>query len=118
MRRGSSDGGRSASSSLRLSRLRDRVRGNPASVATVERLFAMKNTMGYGVNALVDFTSPLDMLVHLMIGSEGTLGFVASAVFRTVPVHPEVATGLILFDTIGAAASGRAEPVGSCRGRR
>ncbi|MCW2822305.1 MAG: FAD-binding oxidoreductase, partial [Marmoricola sp.] len=28
--------------------LRDRVRRDPASVATLERLFALKNTMGYG----------------------------------------------------------------------
>ena len=34
------------------------------------------------------------MLEHLMIGSEGTLGFVASATFRTVPVLPRATTGL------------------------
>ncbi|WP_010147023.1 FAD-binding and (Fe-S)-binding domain-containing protein [Serinicoccus profundi] len=83
--------------------LRRRVLADPTSVATIERLFSMKNTMGYGINALLDFESPLDMLVHLMIGSEGTLGFVASAVLATVPVHPEVATGLLVFDTIGEA---------------
>ncbi|WP_238146720.1 FAD-binding and (Fe-S)-binding domain-containing protein [Ornithinimicrobium murale] len=83
--------------------LRQRVLDDPESVATVRRLFRMKNTMGYGINALVDFESPLDMLVHLMIGSEGTLGFVASATFRTLPVLPHISTGLLVFDSVAAA---------------
>ena len=37
----------------------------------------MKNTTGYGLNALVDFDDPVQILAHLMIGSEGTLGFLA-----------------------------------------
>ncbi|MCU1562228.1 MAG: linked oxidase domain protein, partial [Arthrobacter sp.] len=45
-----------------LVRLARRVAGNPASVATIERQFSMKNTMGYGVNALLDFSTPVQML--------------------------------------------------------
>ncbi|WP_299518765.1 FAD-binding and (Fe-S)-binding domain-containing protein [uncultured Serinicoccus sp.] len=93
--------------------LRRRMLGDPDSVATIRRLFSMKNTMGYGINALLDFESPLDMLVHLLIGSEGTLGFVASAVLATVPVHPEVATGLLVLDTIGAATGAVPELAGT-----
>ncbi len=37
----------------------------------------MKNTTGYGLNALVDFDDPVQILAHLMIGSEGTLGFIS-----------------------------------------
>lgn len=83
--------------------LRDRVRSDKASVATIERLFALKNTMGYGINALVDHDSAVDILLHLLVGSEGTLAFVASAVFRTVPVKPSVATALLLFDDLSGA---------------
>lgn len=96
-----------------LLRLRDRVRGNPESVRTVERLFAMKNTMGYGLNTFLDHEDPVALLEHLMIGSEGTLGFVASATLRTVPVHPHVATGLLVFPTVVAATSAVPELVGS-----
>lgn len=84
--------------------LRDRIRGDSASVATLQRLFAIKNTMGYGLNAFLDHEDPVDILVHLMIGSEGTLGFVGSAVFRTVPVLPHAATGLLVFDGLQAAS--------------
>ncbi|GAA5165389.1 FAD-binding and (Fe-S)-binding domain-containing protein [Ornithinimicrobium tianjinense] len=88
-----------------LLRLRDRVRGDAGSVRTVRRLFALKNTMGYGVNAFLDFDDPAQILAHLMIGSEGTLGFIASATFRTVPVRSQVATGLLLFDDVVRATS-------------
>ncbi|MGC5322121.1 FAD-binding and (Fe-S)-binding domain-containing protein [Micromonospora arida] len=80
-----------------LLRLRDRVRSTPGSRATIERLFAMKNTMGYGLNSLLDHSTPVEMLAHLMIGSEGTLGFVAEAVFRTVEIHDHAATGLLIL---------------------
>lgn len=88
-----------------ISELRTRVLHNPESVRSIRRLFAMKNTMGFGVNAFLDYESPLDILVRLMIGSEGALGFVSSATFRTVPVRSAVATGLLVFDSISEAAS-------------
>ena len=63
----------------------------------------MKNTMGYGVNAFLDFETPADILAHLMVGSEGTLAFVLGATYRTVPVYPHVATALLVLDSIDAA---------------
>jgi D-lactate dehydrogenase len=86
-----------------LGRLRDRVRGNPHSVRKIEQLYSIKNTMGYGVNSFVDHTRPVDVLAHLVIGSEGTLAFVAEATFRTVPAHPHAATALLLFGDLAAA---------------
>jgi D-lactate dehydrogenase len=86
-----------------LARLRDRVRGNPASMSTIRRLYALKNTMGYGLNSFADHTRPIDILAHLVIGSEGTLAFVAEATFRTVEAHPHAATGLLLFPDLAAA---------------
>lgn len=87
-----------------LLELRERIRSDTASVATLERLFALKNTMGYGLNSFLDHDEPLEILVRLMVGSEGTLGFVASAVFRTVEVLPHAATGLLVFDDLETAA--------------
>jgi D-lactate dehydrogenase len=86
-----------------LHRLRDRVRGNPASVRLLEQQFSMKNTMGYGLNSFLDHTRPVDVLAHLVVGSEGTLAFVASVVMRTVPLLPHAMTGLLVFDDLAGA---------------
>lgn len=80
--------------------LRSRILSNPDSVASIARQYAIKNTMGYGLNSFVDFERPVDMLEHLMIGSEGTLGFIAEATFRTEPLHAHAATSLLLFDSL------------------
>jgi len=86
-----------------LSELRERVVANPKSVESIRRLFAMKNTMGYGLNSFLDHERPIDLLVHLLVGSEGTLGWVGEAVFRTVPVAPLVTTGLLVFPSLAQA---------------
>ena len=86
-----------------LLRLAKRVAGNPASVATIRHQFSMKNTMGYGLNSLLDFDRPVDILAHLIVGSEGTLGFVAEAVFRTIPRPTHTVTGLLVFPDLETA---------------
>jgi D-lactate dehydrogenase len=85
--------------------LRDRLRDDGALVARVRAQFALKNTMGYGINALIDHDAPSDILARLLVGSEGTLGFVASAVLRTVPAAPYAATGLLVFPGLEAAVA-------------
>ncbi|BAI64767.1 FAD/FMN-containing dehydrogenase [Rothia mucilaginosa DY-18] len=87
-----------------LLRLRKRVLENPESMAKIRQQYSMKNTMGYGLNSLVDFETPVDILQHLLIGSEGTLGFVASATYRTLPILKNTSTGLLVFDNLIDAA--------------
>jgi len=86
-----------------LLRLRDRVRGDAALRARIEHQFSMKNTMGYALNALLDHDSAADILAHLVVGSEGTLAYVAEVTLRTVPALPHAATALCVFDTIDRA---------------
>src|SRR5690606_27642080 len=63
------------------------------------------NTMGYGVNAFLDFDSPVQVLAHLIIGSEGTLAFIAEATYRTVPIMPKTATALAVFPSLDEATT-------------
>ena len=83
--------------------LRDRVRGNPESVRIIQQQFSLKNTMGYGLNSFLDYSDPIDILTHLMVGSEGTLAFIAEATFRTIPIRPNIATGFLVFDNLKQA---------------
>ncbi|GLX09783.1 FAD-binding and (Fe-S)-binding domain-containing protein [Microbispora sp. NBRC 16548] len=94
-----------------LERLRDRIRGNPESVRRITAQFAIKNTMGYGLNSFLDHDSPAQILAHLVVGSEGTLGFVAEAVLRTVPAHRLAATGLLVFSSLREAMAATPELV-------
>lgn len=96
-----------------LQRLRERVRGNRASVALIEKHFGLKNTMGYGINAFLDFDSPAQLMAHLIIGSEGTLAFVAEAVFRTIPIRKLAVATLAVFDNLDQATRALPELVES-----
>ena len=72
------------------SKLADRIRHK----------FAIKNTTGYSLNALVDYQDPFEVLQHLMIGSEGTLGFISEITYQTVPDHRHKACALLFFETL------------------
>ena len=79
------------------------ARSDEKLAARIRRKFAIKNTMGYSLNALVDFEEPFDILQHLMIGSEGTLGFISEITYRTVPEYRHKACALLFFDTLVSA---------------
>ncbi len=66
----------------------------------IVRKFKIKNTCGYSLNALVDFEDPIDIIQHLMIGSEGTLGFIKEVTFKTVPEYKDKASSLMIFKNI------------------
>ena len=79
------------------------VKCNEELSARIARKFKMKNTTGYSLNALVDFTDPFEVIQHLMIGSEGTLGFISEITYKTVIEHPFRASSLMIFPDIEKA---------------
>lgn len=86
-----------------LERLADLGRQTRADAALAERIrhkYRLKNTTGLSLNALVDYDDPLDILIHLMVGSEGTLGFISAVTYDTVPEHPHKATALVVFPDV------------------
>ncbi len=76
------------------------IRDNPELETKIRHKYRLKNTTGYGINALVDFKDPIDMLTHLIIGSEGTLGFISEITYKTVVDHPHKASALIYFNDL------------------
>ena len=88
-----------------LAALRNTLSKNSALTEKVRYQYRLKNTMGYGLNALLDYENPLDIFTHLMIGSEGTLGFIANITYNTVPLPLARETGLYLFEDFKAACA-------------
>lgn len=76
---------------------------NKTLAERIRSKYKMKNTTGYSLNALVDFTDPFEIIEHLMIGSEGTLGFISGITYKTVVNEPYRASSLMIFPDIGTA---------------
>jgi D-lactate dehydrogenase len=89
----------------RISAIANNVKSNEELKKRIEHKYKIKNTCGYGLNSLIDFDDPIDIITHLMIGSEGTLGFISDITLRTVPDLPYKATALLFLDDIASACS-------------
>jgi D-lactate dehydrogenase len=81
------------------------VKANKELTNRIIHKYKMKNTTGYSLNALVDFSDPFEVIEHLMIGSEGTLGFISEITYQTVVEHPYKASSLMIFSNIENACN-------------
>jgi D-lactate dehydrogenase len=88
-----------------LLELKQRMLADPELSDRVRRRYQMKNNNGYLLNAFLDFDSPLDILIHLLIGSEGTLGFIAEGALHTLPDYSYKYTGQLYFENLRDAAA-------------
>lgn len=73
--------------------------------ARIRAKYEIKNTNGYRLDAYLDGTTPVEILRGLMVGSEGTFGFISEVVFDTLPLDRRVSTGLLFFPSLPAAAA-------------
>lgn len=69
------------------------------------RKYKIKNVTGYSVNAFLDFEHPMDIFAHLLIGAEGTLGFIVSAELCTIPLYPVYSSVMLYFGNVTSAAA-------------
>jgi D-lactate dehydrogenase len=86
-----------------LAAIRDEIRSDAELSERIRRKFEIKNTTGYRLCAFLDADEPLQIFRRLLVGSEGTLGFVAEAVFETVPLPARTTTAWIHFPGVDAA---------------
>ncbi|HET7484449.1 MAG TPA: FAD-binding oxidoreductase, partial [Solirubrobacterales bacterium] len=86
-----------------LAAIRDEIRADAELSERIRRKFEIKNTTGYRLCAFLDAEQPLDIFRRLVVGSEGTLAFVAEAVFQTVPLPTRTTTAWVHFPGIDEA---------------
>jgi D-lactate dehydrogenase len=86
-----------------LEAIRDEIRADAGLAERIRHKFAIKNTTGYRLCAFLDADEPLEIFRRLLVGSEGTLAFIAEVVFETVPVPPLTTTAWIHFPGVEEA---------------
>lgn len=87
-----------------IKRLRKEVRADEKLAERIARKYSIKNVTGLNLRPLVAYEDPFDILAHLMVGSEGTLAFLAEVTMKTLPVTPYKASAMIYFPDIVTAA--------------
>jgi D-lactate dehydrogenase len=96
-----------------LAAIREEILADAELCDRIRRKFAIKNTMGYRLCAFLDAEQPLEIFRRLLVGSEGTLAFLAEVVFETVPLPAMTTTAWVHFPSIDAAIAPVTELVDS-----
>lgn len=84
--------------------LREEIIQDTSLSALIKRKFAIKNTTGYSINTLLDFADIKDILNHIFIGAEGTLGFVSRVEYECVDDFSFKACALIFYANLKSAS--------------
>lgn len=83
--------------------LRDEVLSDPELTERIRHKYSIKNVTGLNILPLITFTDPIDILLHCMVGSEGTLAFVSQVTMKTLPVSPQEADAMVYFQDMAEA---------------
>lgn len=84
--------------------LREEILQDKELCELIKRKFAIKNTTGYSINALLDFSEIKDIVNHLFIGAEGTLGFVSQVEYECVEDYAYKACALLFYKDLALGA--------------
>jgi len=86
-----------------LLELRRELLADPVLADRTRRKYAIRNTHGLRLCALLDGETPLEIFRRLLVGSEGTLAFIAEAVIETIPAPSVTSVAWIPVPTIDEA---------------
>ena len=77
--------------------IRDRVLADEELVKRIKHKYAIKNVTGLNIYPFVEHTDPFDIITHLMVGSEGTLGFASEFTMTTGHLYPYSSSAMLYF---------------------
>ena len=84
--------------------LRDEVLADEELVERIRHKYSIKNVTGLNLLPLISFTDPFDIILHLMVGSEGTLAFISEVTMKTLESAPLQADAMVYFNDMAQAA--------------
>ncbi|MFD3588290.1 FAD-binding and (Fe-S)-binding domain-containing protein [Streptomyces sp. NPDC058683] len=84
--------------------LREEILADEELVERIKHKYTIRNTTGYALNAFLDAETPLEIFRRLLVGSEGTLAFMAEVVIDTLPNPGTTTVTWISTESIDAAA--------------
>ncbi|MEU1080747.1 FAD-binding and (Fe-S)-binding domain-containing protein [Streptomyces sp. NPDC005908] len=85
--------------------LKAQIEADAELTARIRAKYEIKNTNGYRLDAFLDGATPVQILRGLMVGSEGTFGFISDVVFDTLPLERRTTSGLLFFPSLTSAAA-------------
>jgi D-lactate dehydrogenase len=88
-----------------LLQLRSELLADDELARRVRHKFTIRNTNGYALSALLDGDTPLEIFRRLLVGSEGTLAFMAEAVIDTIPAPAMTTVSWVVLPSISEAAA-------------
>ena len=88
-----------------LTQLRSQLLADDELTRRVGHKFGIRNTNGYALSALLDADTPLEIFRRLLVGSEGTLAFVAEAVIDTIPAPAMTTVSWVVLPSVSEAAA-------------
>lgn len=83
-----------------IRRIKQKIESTPEIRERILKKYRIKNTTGIGMNSFTDFEDPFDIITHLLVGSEGTLAFIASVTLNTLEVTPCKASAMLYHANI------------------
>lgn len=91
-----------------LLEIRKRIMADSALKEKIIRKYRIKNVTGYAMNSFVDYDDPMDIFVHALIGSEGTLAYIISGELNTLPLYSDYSSCMLYFPDVTSAAASAA----------
>ncbi|MBT2528190.1 FAD-binding oxidoreductase [Streptomyces sp. ISL-99] len=88
-----------------LMAIKAEIEADAELTARIRAKYEIKNTNGYRLDAFLDGATPVQILRGLMVGSQGTFGFISEVVFDTLPLDRRLSAALLFFPTLSAAAA-------------
>ena len=87
----------------RLEGLRDEIRKDPDLVSKIRHKYSIKNVTGLNILPFLEHDDPFDIMAHCMVGSEGTLGFMANVTVNTSHLYKLSASCMLYFPSLREA---------------